>query len=240
MSLSEHYDAKYPTLTEGFDQVPPLNLPPRDRIAACRAFLPQHFRGGSVLELGGNEGRLIRALIHDQVQFDRYVLTDLSAVRLTGVAESIGDPRVEVRALDADRLSDESGQYDAILAIALIEHLIDPFAALRECRRLLNPGGLVYIDTPNVAKWTRRIKLLRGHFPSTSSLNEGLDDYEGRALSVHDDGHLHYFTYASLEGYLRRVDFSDFHRYGYALRHATPKLAHHWPTLFSELCLVAR
>ena len=48
------------------------------------------------------------------------------------------------------------GQFDAIIMNALIEHLIDPLRAMQGIRKLLRPGGLVYIDTPNLAKFTRQ------------------------------------------------------------------------------------
>jgi len=82
--------------------------------------------------------------------------------------------------------------------VALIEHLIDPLRAMQRIRQLLKPGGFAYIDTPNIARYTLRLKLLMGRFPSTASMNEGLTTYSGKPTDLYDEGHLHYFTYRSL------------------------------------------
>jgi hypothetical protein len=104
----------------------------------------------------------------------------------------------------------------------------------------------VYIDTPNVAKYTRRIKLLLGRFPSTASLNEGLTTYAGQPVDLHDEGHLHYFTFRSLSNMLtERCGFSRVAKISYPGekivlgRHFHSLLAGIWPEMFSEIALVA-
>ena len=44
----------------------------------------------------------------------------------------------------------EPGSYDAVTFLQTIEHLSDPEAVLRHFQRLLAPGGVVYITTPNL------------------------------------------------------------------------------------------
>lgn len=131
------------------------------------------------------------------------------------------------------------------MSIALIEHLVDPLGALTDTRALLRPGGFIYIDTPNIAKWTRRVKLVGGRFPSTSSQQEGLITYDGAPVALHDEGHLHYFTYGSLERMLiERCGYSRVERVPYgATRKPSPRLsnvlARRVPTLFSEIAIIA-
>lgn len=121
---------------------------------------------------------------------------------------------------------------------AVVEHLVDPVGALLTVRRQIAPGGYLLLTTPNIAKWTRRIKLLCGRFPSTASVDEGLLQYDGVTPTVlHDEGHLHYFTYRSLARILlERAGFSRVERLGYG-RPAV--LARAWPTLFSDVCVRA-
>lgn len=171
----------------------------------------------------------------------------MSEPRLEGIRNSIHDRRIETARIDAEAGSEEHfGRYDAILMVHLIEHLIDPLGAMSSLRKMLKPGGFVYIDTPNIAKYSRRLKLLAGRFPSTASTNEGLTTYYGDNVDLFDEGHLHYFTYRSLSLMLtRRCEFSRveklgyFHGRQYLGRRLCRTLAQGWPELFSDVVLIA-
>lgn len=81
--------------------------------------------------------------------------------------------------------------YDCVLAIAVIEHLYDPFHSFAEVARILKPGGMAFIDLPNIASIKNRLRLLAGRLPVTSSK----DWFE---LREWDGNHLHYFTVDSV------------------------------------------
>jgi SAM-dependent methyltransferase len=160
---------------------------------------------------------------------------------------NLHDKRFSAVELNVDNIPAEmyEKKYDAILMIALIEHLIDPLRAMQNIHKLLKPGGFVYIDTPNIAKYSNRLKLLRGKFPSTASTNEGLTTYEGKPVDLYDEGHLHYFTYRSLSKML--IDYcgySSVKKLGYHIssglfgKQVHYKLSKMNPELFSELLLV--
>jgi SAM-dependent methyltransferase len=189
-------------------------------------------------------------LIAHGLKFDSYTLSEFSDARLEGLVAAIKDPRVSVLKLDAESLSAEKlPNYDAIIMLALIEHLIDPLGAMQRLRKLLKPGGFAFIDTPNIAKFTRRAKLLLGRFPATASRNEGLSTYEGNAVDLYDEGHLHYFTYRSLSSMLvKRCGFSTVEKFGYFTGPNGQRIVGHrlgnalsrlWPEMFSEIVLVA-
>jgi hypothetical protein len=83
-------------------------------------------------------------------------------------------------------------------------------------------------------------------YGNTPAYDEGLTTYDGRPVDLHDEGHLHYFTYRSLTRMLvERCGFSRVEKAPYprspALlgRRADYALACLRPELFSEFCLVA-
>lgn len=63
----------------------------------------------------------------------------------------------------------QEGQFDAILCVEGIEHLETPFQTIREFYRVLKPGGLLVLTTPNVASVRSRFRFFAcgffRHFP---------------------------------------------------------------------------
>jgi methionine biosynthesis protein MetW len=76
---------------------------------------------------------------------------------------------------------DELGRFDCVVAADVLEHLVDPWTALRAYARLLDPGGTVVVSLPNVAHWSTYVHLARGSWPRQP---------EG----IHDATHLRWFT----------------------------------------------
>jgi 2-polyprenyl-3-methyl-5-hydroxy-6-metoxy-1,4-benzoquinol methylase len=75
--------------------------------------------------------------------------------------------------------------FDAIIFGDVLEHLVDPWAALRDCHVLLRPGGRVIVSIPNVAHASVRLALLTGRW-----------DYTDKGLL--DRTHLRFFTEESV------------------------------------------
>lgn len=246
--LREHYESKYAHESAGSAGTVTLTPYPANRLEACLLYMSRNFNGGNILELGGGDGTLARSILKAGIPFDSYVITDLSEIRAASAARSLGDARFRGFALDIEIGLEalEGRKYAAIIMVALIEHLIDPITAMKGIRNLLGDDAFVYIDTPNLAKYTRRVKLLFGRFPSTASTDEGLSTYGGKPVDLYDEGHLHYWTFRSLEEMLSRYcGLTRFERapYGYPGRlpgRVTHYLARLWPEAFSELAISAR
>jgi SAM-dependent methyltransferase len=49
---------------------------------------------------------------------------------------------------DAHDLAFEDGFFDAVVAVAVLEHVADPYRCVAEIQRVLRPGGYVYAVTP--------------------------------------------------------------------------------------------
>lgn len=166
---------------------------------------------------------------------------DISTHRVKCLSDEFADDHnVEVLLLDIERESipHPDNFCDTAIPIDVIEHFVDPIAPLIEIHRVLKPGGHLLIGIPNIAKWTRRIKLLFGHFPATASIEEGLIMFDGNTpVDFFDEGHLHYFTFRSLSRLLRqRIGFSSARYSGWGSWGALCKW---WPSLFSDVFMVA-
>jgi SAM-dependent methyltransferase len=68
--------------------------------------------------------------------------------------------------------ADERGRWDAVLLIDVLEHLDDPVDALRRCRELLAPGGVLCVVTPDPSSPTARAAGARwwGYLPAHTYL----------------------------------------------------------------------
>lgn len=221
---------------------------PGDRFEAAALHLPELLpEGAEVLEIGAGTGHVAKTVLERRPDVAGYTLSDISRPRLEGIRNTLDDDRVAIREMDADDPPAELvGRYDAVILIALIEHLIDPIGSMRSVRTLLKPGGFVYVDTPNIARYAKRLQLLRGRFPSTGSRNEGLTTFGGEPADLYDEGHFHYFTFRSLG--LMLTDFCGYERvrklpYAGGVKPlgvgVHDVLAKAWPGMFSELLLVA-
>jgi len=86
----------------------------------------------------------------------------------------------------------------AITAIDLIEHVSDPASFLREIRTRLRPGGVVYVETPNI----------RSSVYSTGRVLSSVTG--GRPAGLYERlfpaQHIQYFTQASLAALVRACD----------------------------------
>lgn len=60
-----------------------------------------------------------------------------------------------IRILDEAELAAHEGTFDIVTAVDVIEHVVEPLALLRHCRRLLKPGGFLFPITQNADIVTR-------------------------------------------------------------------------------------
>lgn len=117
-----------------------------------RKFCPQPAR---IADLAAGEGAFslkLQRLGHEVDAFD--ASTDNWKV-----------PDIPLHVLDldsefAETIAADTGRFDAIVAIEIIEHLENPFRFVRECSKLLKPGGLLFLTTPNVEAVNSRLIFL--------------------------------------------------------------------------------
>lgn len=109
-----------------------------------------------ILDLGAGEGAFTKRLIEN----------DYNAMAVDGLDifwQQKSDIPLYLADLDKDfasELGKDNKQYDAIVAIEIIEHLENPYSFLRQCAKLLKPDGLLFVTTPNVESITSRVIFL--------------------------------------------------------------------------------
>jgi len=121
----------------------------RDELDAAAMHLPAPRGPSRVLDVGCGSGVLLARMqaLGWQVQGVETDPGAVAAARVRGVP-------VQAGTLEQQAFPD--GHFDAVHSAHVLEHVPDPLALLRECHRVLKPGGTLVILTPNVASWGHR------------------------------------------------------------------------------------
>lgn len=140
----------------------------RQRMRAAQPLL-----GGKVLDIGCGAGHLARYVVAaDYVGIDR----DLASLELA--RKSFPEHRF------VSNLSEVEGQFDTVVALAVIEHVADPAAFLQAARQfMVGSGAAIILTTPHPSvDWVHDLGARVGLFSShASEEHEALLD--GKALS---------------------------------------------------------
>jgi dTDP-4-dehydrorhamnose reductase/SAM-dependent methyltransferase len=98
---------------------------------------------GELLEIGCGNGSFLRKFSPRRpawkltgTEFDRKNQPLIEAI-----------PNAEFYCGDVSKIG---RKFDLIVAIHLLEHILDPLQLLRQCAECLNPGGRIFIEVPNV------------------------------------------------------------------------------------------
>jgi SAM-dependent methyltransferase len=156
--------------------------PPRRRSIDLSVFYLKSQPNGRLLEVGCGDGSTLELLKEfgwraEGVDFDAAAV---ERARKRGLVVHLGT-------LAGQKLPENS--FDAIVARHFIEHVPDPIEVLRECRRLLRPGGLLVLVTPNARSLGHRF-------------------YLANWRGLEPPRHLHVFTRCSLAAACSQADFS--------------------------------
>ncbi len=143
--------------------------------------LRRHVHGGNLLDVGSSFGGFLKAaepyFIPHGIEISNYA---------GGHSRSLLGDAIHIGTL-ADHPF-KKDYFSAITMVELIEHLPDPLFALRECHRLLRKGGVLLIQTANMAGLQAKL--------------------QGSDYAYFMPGHLSYFSKSNLAGALTRAGFS--------------------------------
>ena len=152
------------------------------------AFLRPHGRFGAALDIGCSSGVLGKTLL------DQGMVAACDGVEVNAEAARLAGTRLRrVWSGSLESLAEQIpwGQYELIILADVLEHLADPWAALRLLHARSAPGCRLLLSVPNVRHYKVSLPLLfRGEFRYA-------DD------GIMDRTHLHFFTRGSLEETVR-------------------------------------
>jgi SAM-dependent methyltransferase len=131
------------------------------KLATMRRRLPlirAHARGPRLLDVGCATGFFLEAAL--EAGFDP------AGIELSSVAIEFAQPTVRERITCGDvntMLTTDTRQFDVVTAFDIIEHTLDPVSFLDDIGRVLVPGGLLALSTPDTGHWLR--PLMRSRWP---------------------------------------------------------------------------
>lgn len=137
----------------------------------------------ALLDVGCGAGHLLRAAAAAKWRGVGLEVSPAAAARLR-------DEGLDVHHGDLLGAPLEEGTFDVVTLVEVIEHLPDPAGYLDRCLRLLRPGGLLFLTTPNFGSLSRRVLGARW-----------------RAIEVPE--HLVYFSERPMRLALRRAGFRN-------------------------------
>jgi len=155
------------------------------------AILNQIPQGSKILDLGCGDGNVTRLYA---------VKGDMVGVDVSGKALTQTKKRgIKTVQHDLNILPYpfQQGSFDVIVLTDVLEHLIDPLATLRECKRILRKNGRIIVTVPNFARLGNRFRMFLGDPIDILHFDKYGDEVE----------HLHWFTKPKLIYLARKAGF---------------------------------
>ncbi|HEX6929264.1 MAG TPA: methyltransferase domain-containing protein, partial [Gammaproteobacteria bacterium] len=185
--------------------------------------------GGNVLDCGANTGKTFHRLNEFlPLERERYRGIEwngevLEIARRDGLDVVKGDLN--------RRLPFDDDSFDCVFGLSVIEHLLNGCRFIRECRRVLKPGGTLVLLTPNISTYFTAALILAGRMPSSGPHPDSEElikreelfkvSSELTASDAESDEpvhrHLVVFSYRVLHDFLGMAGFREVSGRGYGL-----------------------
>lgn len=135
---------------------------PRNTHAKVYALLRDTLSRGCVLDIPCGSGAFLRRL-----QTGPYAFCGVDIASHAAIPRKANFVRANMNA----RLPFDDARFDAVVSIEGIEHIRRPFDFVSECARILKPGGVFILTTPNISSLRSRWRWLltgfhnKGNYP---------------------------------------------------------------------------
>ena len=158
-------------------------------------------RGGTMLEIGGYPFYFSMCLVKLGIDF---TTVDLAPQRAQDV---IREHSLQVVTCDIERepLPFRDHSVATIALCATFEHLrVDPFFALEEMRRVLQPHGVLYLTTPNLYRIGNVVSFALGRGLAFDPIRE-----YGKVRTLGHMGHVREYTVSEMRRFLAGAGFAS-------------------------------
>lgn len=156
--------------------------------------------GQACLDIACGDGELINKFLHKR--YKKFVGVDI-APSLTQKAKKKAAGNTEFITSDINTFVQKamSGRqkFDTVYMLAILEHIPWPLEFLKKLSKIIEKGGRVVVEVPNVAWLPHRINLMLGNFPETAPTH-------GVIPGVYDE-HIRFFTLSSLDLVFSKMGF---------------------------------
>lgn len=196
--------------------------------ARCLGLMAKHVARGRVLMVGCGDGLELEIAKREGWEPHGY---DIDPTTTAAVSARFGVP---VHSGRFEALAGIAGGYDGLFMDQVIEHPKNPGDYLRHSHRLLRPGGVLFVGTPNNGSLSNRLKTLGGRL--------GLRKAQ-RGKHYNTKHHIFFYTPSVVRGLLERYGFEVLELRSSLkpqLNPVTALLGRWLPSLDSGLIAVAR
>ena len=106
-----------------------------------------------LMEIGCGSGVLLRIAAERGWRADALELSPALAT-----LAACGNPHANISVSDVSEYTHGAADYHAVIALDVLEHVLDPELMLRNCGAMLKPGGLLLLQTPNTMGLRARLQ----------------------------------------------------------------------------------
>ena len=166
--------------------------------------LPHLRAGARIVDVGAGEGYFSK-MVGDRLQTEKGLPPESVLAACDLFPEFFRYAGIRCDPINPDgTLPYADGSFDVACSLEVIEHIKDQFAFARELHRIVKPGGVAIVSTPNVLNLNSRVRYLHSGFTVLfDPLLLSSDDPR------HTAGHINPVPYYYLAYQLRRAGFQS-------------------------------
>lgn len=130
-----------------------------------------------VLDIGCSRGAFVQA-----AALEGYVAEGVEPAPEIAAAARAQDINVRTGLLEEQGYTD--AHFDVASLFEVVEHLREPLPLLRECRRILKPGGILLLSTGNTHSWTAAAMGARWDYFHMASIGGHISFFNPRSIAT--------------------------------------------------------